>query len=152
MLSAKDIMTAKVVAVTPETKISEVARILLEKHFNGLPVVDPEGRLQGIICQEDLIVQQRNLPLPSVFTLLDGMIPLSSSKHLDREVQKIAATTAGQAMTLHPFTIAPETTVEEVATLMVTKNIHTLPVVEGGKLVGIVGKEDILRTLMPKSE
>ncbi len=152
MLKATDIMTTKVVTVYPETKIEEAGKLLLENHFNGLPVVDQEGRLKGIICQEDLIVQQRKFPVPSVFTILDGIIPLTSQKHLEKEIQKLAATIVGQAMTPDPITVDPQTTVEEIATLMVKKNIHTLPVVEKGKLVGIIGKEDILRTIMPDSE
>jgi CBS domain-containing protein len=151
MFKAKDIMTLKVVTVSPETKIDLAGKLLLENHFNGLPVVDSEGRLKGIICQDDLIVQQKKFPLPSVFTILDGIIPLTSSKHLEKELQKMAAVTVGQAMTPYPITVSPETTVEEIATLMVTKNIHTLPVVEHGKLVGIVGKEDILRTLISEA-
>ena len=151
MLKAKDIMTKKVVTVSPETKIDLAGKLLLENHFNGLPVVDPEGRLKGIICQDDLIVQQKKFPLPSVFTFLDGIIPLTSSKHLEKEIQKMAAITVGQAMTPDPVTVSPETPLEEIATLMVKKNIHTLPVVEKGKLVGVVGKEDILRTLIPES-
>ena len=152
MLKAKDIMTKKVVTVSPATKIDLAAKLLLENHFNGLPVVDPEGRLKGILCQNDLIVQQKKFPLPSVFTILDGLIPLTSSKHMEKEVQKMAAITVSQAMSPDPVTVGPETTLEEIATLMVKKNIHTLPVVEEGKLVGIVGKEDILRTLIPRSE
>jgi len=152
MLKAKDIMTRNIITVSPETKIDQAGTILLENHFNGLPVVDPEGRLKGIICQDDLILQQKKFPLPSVFTLLDGIIPLTSSKHLEKEIQKMAATTVGQAMTPDPITVDPETTVEEIATLMVKKNIHTLPVVDGGKLVGVIGNEDILRTLMNRSK
>jgi CBS domain-containing protein len=152
MLKAKDIMTQKVVTVSPEIKIDLAAKLLLENHFNGLPVVDPEGRLRGIICQNDLIVQQKKFPLPSVFTLLDGLIPLTSSKHMEKEFRKMAAITVSQAMTPDPITVDPETTVEDIATLMVKKNVHTLPVVEKGKLVGVVGKEDILRTLIPRSE
>jgi CBS domain-containing protein len=148
MLKAKDFMTREVITVAPDTKIAEAAKILLENHFNGLPVVDKEGHLKGIICQDDLIVQQKKLPLPTVFTILDGVIPLSSPRHIEKELQKMAATTVGQAMTPDVLTIDPETPVEEIATLMVKKNIHTLPVMEKGKLVGIVGKEDILRTLM----
>ena len=142
MLKAKDIMTRKVITVSPETKIDLAGKLLLENHFNGLPVVDPEGRLKGIICQDDLIVQQKKFPLPSVFTILDGVIPLTSSKQMEKEVQKMAAITVGQAMTLDPVTVDPETTLEEIATLMVKKNIHTLPVVEKDRLVGVVGKED----------
>jgi CBS domain-containing protein len=81
-----------------------------------------------------------------------GVIPLTSSKHLEKEIQRMAATTVGQAMTPGPITVDPETTVEEIASLMVKKSVHTLPVVDKGKLVGVVGKEDILRTLMPGPE
>jgi CBS domain-containing protein len=151
MLKAKDIMTVKIVTVSPETKIDQAAKLLLENHFNGLPVVDQGGSLKGIICQDDLIVQQKRFPLPSIFTILDGVIPLSSPKHLEKEIQKMAATTVGQAMTTEPVPVDPETTIEEIVTLMVQKNIHTLPVVQKGQLVGIVGKEDILRTLIPDS-
>jgi CBS-domain-containing membrane protein len=151
MVRARDIMSPGIVSVSPETRIPEAARVLLENHYNGLPVIDQEERLVGIICQEDLIVQQKKLPLPSFFTLLDGVIPLTSPRHLDQEMQKMAATTVGQAMTPNPVTIDPETPLEEIATLMVKKKIHTLPVVEGGKVVSIVGKEDILRTLMPRT-
>ncbi len=152
MLKAKDIMTTKIVAVSPETKIDQAGKLLLENHFNGLPVVDQEGHLKGIICQDDLIVQQMKFPVPSVFTILDGVIPLSSPKHLEKEIQKMAATTVGQAMSPDPLTVNPETTVEEIATLMVEKNIHTLPVVDKGKMVGVIGNEDILRTLMSGSK
>ena len=69
--------------------------------------------------------------------------------YLEKEIQKIAATTVDQVMTQNPVTIHPDTSIEDIASLMVDENIHTLPVVDGKKLVGVVGKEDILRTLMP---
>ncbi len=149
MPKVKDIMTAKVISVTPQTGVNEAARIMLEHHFNALPVVDQEGRLKGIICQSDLIALQKSLPLPSYFTLLDGLIPLSSPRHLEQEMEKITAASVGQAMSPDPITVTPETTLEQVAALMVEKNYHTLPVVDGVKLVGVVGKEDVLRTLLP---
>ncbi|MHB8829402.1 MAG: CBS domain-containing protein [Syntrophales bacterium] len=149
MLKAKDIMTAQVITVYPDTEITKAAALLIEKHINGLPVVDREGILQGIICQSDLMVQQGKIPLPSFFFLLDGTIPLSSQKHIDKEVQKMAAITVAEAMTADPLTVDPETGLEDIATLMVNNNIHTLPVLENGYLVGIIGKEDIIRTLIP---
>jgi CBS domain-containing protein len=148
MLKAKDIMTTEIITVTPETEIAQAARLLLEKRINGVPVVDSAGKLVGILCQMDLIIQQKSMPLPSLFTLLDGYIPLTSSKRLDKEVAKIAATKVSEAMTPNPVTVDPETEIEKIAALMVEKNFHTLPVVDGGKLVGILGKEDVLRTLV----
>lgn len=152
MLKARDIMCRNIVTVSPESGIAETVAILLEKRVNGLPVVDRKGRLQGIICQSDLIAQQKRVPIPSVFALLGGLIPLQSPRDLEREVEKIAAIRVAQAMTPNPVTVTPETSLEEVATLMVEKKYHTLPVVEDGKLVGIIGKEDVLKTLMAKKE
>ena len=147
---AKDIMTTNVVTVSPETDVAEAAKIMLDRHFNGLPVVDAKGRLQGVLCQSDLITQQKTLRLPSIFTILDGLIPLSSTSAFEQEMKKMTATTVAQAMSEEVVTVSPETSVEEVATLMVEKKLHTLPVVEGKRLVGVVGKEDVLKTLLPE--
>ncbi len=148
MQTAKDIMTRDVITVTPDTDITQATKILLEHRINGLPVVDKNQRLVGIVCQSDMIAQQQRIPIPSLFTLLDGYITLSSAKHFEKEVQKIAATLVAQAMTADPVTVKPDTSLEEIAHLMVGKKLHTLPVVDKGKLVGIVGKEDMLRTFM----
>ena len=148
MIKAKDIMTTEVITVSPTTEIAQAARLLLDNRINGAPVVDETGRLTGILCQSDLIAQQKSIPLPSLFTLLDGYIPLTPSKRMDKEVEKIAATKVAEAMTTKPVTVEPETGIEKVAALMVEKNYHTLPVMDAGKLVGILGKEDVLRTLI----
>jgi CBS-domain-containing membrane protein len=152
MVRVKDIMTKNVITVSPEMEIAHAAKLLLEKGINGVPVVDAIGKLVGIICQSDLIAQQKALPIPSVFTLLDGFFPLTSMKHFEKAVKKIAATTVADAMTSNPVTVRSETGIEKLAGLMVDKKFHTLPVVDEGKLVGVVGKVDILRTLMSGSE
>ena len=148
MLSVKDIMTKEVITVPPDMKIARAARLLLGKSINGVPVVDKTSKLVGILCQSDLVAQQKKFPVPSLFTLLDGVIPLTSMKHLEKEVQKITATTVADAMTPNPVTVGPETSVEEVGSIMVDKHFHTLPVLDGGRLVGIVGKKDVLKTLI----
>ena len=148
MLKVKDIMTKDIITVTPDTEVVKAAKILLEKRINGLPVVDDSGKLVGILCQSDLIAQQKSIPIPSLFTLLDGFMPLTIMKRIDKEVEKIAAIMVEQAMTPKPVTVDPNTDIEDAARLMVDKNYHTLPVLDGGKVVGIVGKEDILKTLL----
>jgi len=148
MKTAKDIMEEKVISITPETDISRAVEILLNNHINGVPVVDGDGTLKGILCQSDLIFQQKTISLPPILTFLDGIIPLSSSKKLENEMKKVAAGTVAQAMVADPVTVAPDTPVSEIAALMVEKHFHTIPVVEDGKLLGIVGKEDVLKTLI----
>jgi len=134
MPTAKDIMTIDVVTVSPNLEIIQAAKLLMEKRINGLPVVEGE-KLVGIICQSDLIAQQKEFPVPSLFSFLDGYISLTSGKHLESEIQKIAATSVGQAMTPNPVTVNPDTSIENIASLMVDKNFHTLPVVDQDRLV-----------------
>jgi CBS domain-containing protein len=148
MLRVKDIMTKDVITVSPEMEIVHAARLLLEKSINGVPVVDGTGKLVGILCQSDLVAQQKKFPIPSLFTILDGVISFTSMKHLEKEVQKITAATVADAMTLDPVTVGLETSIEEVGSIMVDRKFYTLPVVDAGELVGIVGKEDVLRTLV----
>ena len=152
MLKVRDIMTRELITVSPEMEIVHAAKLLLENRINGVPVMDKMGKLVGILCQSDLIAQQKKFPIPSFFTLLDGLIPLISKKQIEQQVRKIAAITVAQAMTPNPVTVQPEMDIEEVAALMVDNNFHTIPVVEEGELVGIVGKEDMLRTLTTISE
>ena len=152
MLKVKDIMTKEMITVSPETEIVHATRLLLENRINGVPVTNETGKLVGILCQSDLIAQQKKLPVPSFFSFLDGLITLTSMKHFEKEVQKIAAITVAQAMTPNPVTVRPDTDIEAVAALMVDNNFHTIPVVDEGGLVGIVGKEDILKTLIPRSD
>ena len=147
MLTAKDIMEKNVISISPDTEIPKAVEILLNNHINGVPVVDSDGILQGILCQSDLIFQQKDIPVPPIFILLDGIIPLSSSKRFNEELRKMAAITVEQAMVKHPVSVLPDTPISEIASLMVEKHFHTIPVVENNRVVGIIGKEDILKVL-----
>lgn len=149
MIKARDIMETNIITVSPETDISAAVKILLDNHINGVPVVNKDKELVGILCQSDLIFQQKEMPIPPIFTILDSIFPLTSSKKIDEEFRKMSATTVGQAMVKTPVAVSPDTPMSEVASLMVEKHFHTIPVVEGKKLVGIIGKEDVLKTLMP---
>ena len=149
-MMAKDVMTRSLITVTIDTEIAKAAGILLNNHINGVPVLDPDGNLTGILCQSDIIAQQKRFPVPSLFSFLDGYIAIGSVKTMEKEARKIAATSVAHAMTPNPISVDPDASIETVAALMVDNNFHTLPVVDKGKLVGIIGKEDVLRTLIPK--
>jgi CBS domain-containing protein len=149
MLKAKDIMTRDVITVTEDTPVSEVAKIFLEKRINGVPVVDKEGAVVGIACNSDLIDQTKKLHIPTVVALFDIVIYLESVKQFKKDLEKIAGSTVKNICSRNPITITPETSIEDIATIMAEKHVHTLPVIEDGKMVGIVGKMDIIRTMMP---
>lgn len=147
MRTARDIMTPDPITISPDAAIADAVKILLEKHFNGLPVVK-DGKLVGVICQSDLVAQQQSLKIPSVFTLFDGFIPLPGWKQAEQDFVKINALTVAEAMTPDPVTAKPDTPLEDLAGLMVKAKFYSLPVVEDGKVIGIIGKEDILKTLV----
>lgn len=149
MLTAKDIMTTDCITLTPDTDIVTAAKTLLDNSINGAPVMDNEA-VVGVLCQSDLVAQQKRVTLPSFFTLLDGVFPLSSHEDLKKEMTKIAAVKVADAMTPAPTFISPDTALEDIATMMANEKLYTLPVLDNNALVGVVGKEDVLKTLLKK--
>ncbi len=148
MRTAKDIMTSPVIRLSPTMEIVAAAKILMDNHINGAPVVDDDGTIVGMLTRDDLIMQQKKIPLPSYFVVLDSLIPLHSVGQVEKEMERIAATTVEHAMTKTPVIVTPDTTIEDIASLMVDKKIHTIPVQKhDGEIVGVIGKEDLLKTL-----
>jgi CBS-domain-containing membrane protein len=140
-------MTTDVLTVSPETSISELSKLLENRKIGGVPVVDKAGRLVGVITQSDLVERARDLELPPAINILDFHIYLQIPSHLFHKVEKMLGTTVGDCMTENPVTVAPDTPVPKVAALMAKQKVHTLPVVEGTKLVGIIGKMDLVRAI-----
>jgi CBS domain-containing protein len=147
MLQARDIMTKEVITVSPETRVSDLAQTLAGKKLGGVPVVDAEGRLVGIVTQSDLVARIQELELPPALNILDFHLYLQIPSHLFRKVEKMLGTTVADIMSPNPLTVSPDTPVPRIAALMDQQKIHTLPVLEGGKIVGIIGKIDLIRAL-----
>ena len=152
MLTAKDIMTRTVVTVKPDTSIEELASLLIKHQISGVPVVDDAGELYGIVTENDLISQNKRLHIPTVVSFLDAAIYLESSKKFEQEVKRITATRAGDICARKVLTIAEDTTLVDIATIMDEKKAHLLPVVKNGKMVGIVGKRDVVKAVARQAE
>jgi CBS domain-containing protein len=147
MLQARDIMTREVITALPETPIAELSRTLENRKIGGVPVVDQGGRLVGIVTQSDLVERARELELPPAINILDFHVYLQIPSQLLKRVERMLGATVGEVMSPKPVTVTPETPVPQVAALMAKQKVHTLPVLEGGKIVGIIGKIDIIRAL-----
>ena len=150
MQTIADIMTRDVITVKRETTIRELASIFETRHVGSLPVVDDNGNLVGIVSASDLVEQGRNLHIPTVISLFDWIIPLGGERTLERDLQKISAQTVGEVCSTNVITITPGDPVSTAADIMSTHKLHALPVVEGGKPVGIVARIDIIRNLIAK--
>jgi CBS-domain-containing membrane protein len=151
MLKARDIMTKEVVTIHPEASIADLARLLESLRISGVPVVEEDGRLVGIVTQTDLVKRSRDLELPPAINILDLHMFLETPSGFKRRLEKMLGDTVRQIMTPDPVTIPPDLPTPEIAGLMGHKKVHTLPVVEKGKLVGIVGKIDLVRGLARQS-
>jgi len=147
-LTAADIMSTGVITVGPETGIRELAEILTLNKISGAPVVNQEGRVVGVVSQSDLVAQNKKLHIPTAITLFDWVIYLEGTERLEAEISKITGTVVGDIMSRKVVTVEPDTPLEEVATIMTEKNIHTLPVVKDDRLVGVIGKLDIVKSLL----
>jgi CBS-domain-containing membrane protein len=147
MLTAKDIMTKEVIAVTPDTSIEELADLLVNNRISGAPVVNAAGTLVGIVTENDLISRNKRLHIPTVVSFLDAAIYLESSKKFADEVKRVTATKVGDISVKKVVTISEDTSLTDIATIMSEKKVHILPVLKAGKVVGIVGKRDVVKAV-----
>jgi CBS domain-containing protein len=136
-------MTRDPVAVTPETSLQEVARLLVEHRISGVPVVGEDGVVVGVVSESDFVIKERGrdyLPSSSLAWLL------GETREVRHEQQVVAARTAGEAMSRPAITIEGRiASVREAAITMIEHRINRLPVTEDGRLVGIVTRGDLVR-------
>ena len=147
MKTASDIMTQDVVTVNKNQPIGDLSKIFIENHFNGVPVLDNTGKFVGVVTQEDLIEQNKNLHIPTVIALFDAVLFLESEKKFEDDLKKITGSKIEDIYHKNLITVSPDTDLNEIITLMAEKDIHTLPVLDGDKLIGIIGKRNIIREM-----
>ncbi|MCP3898478.1 MAG: CBS domain-containing protein [Desulfobacteraceae bacterium] len=149
MQKAKDIMTKKVVSVSPEMTVSELALLLTSHNIGGAPVIDENGKLLGIVTENDLIDQKKKVHIPTAITIFDSVIFLENQEKMEKEMLKTIGSTVEDIYSRDPLTVEEDTPLDEIATIMAEKNVHTLPVLNQGALTGVIGKQDIIKTLIP---
>ncbi len=146
MLKAKDIMTKDVITIRSEATVEELARLLIEHRISGVPVVNDENRIEGIVTENDLIRKNKRLHIPTVIRLFDAYL-MVGSKSMEKEIKNMAATTVDEICTREVVSIKEETSLDEIATIMAEQHTHLLPVLSDGAVVGIVGKADVVRSM-----
>ncbi len=144
-----EIMDADPVTVGVDATLEEVVRKLQEHDVNGLPVVNAGGRCVGMITEADLVIgdEEGDLHVPHYIELFGGLIFLEGMRHFEERLKKATAARAQDLMTEDPVTIGPEATAKEAAHVISAKHHNRLPVVEHGRLVGLVTRVDVLESL-----
>jgi CBS domain-containing protein len=142
-----DVMVTDVVTVKPEMTVQEFAQLLREKHIGGAPVVNDKDELVGMVSEGDLMSLDADLHFPHYIQFLDSLIYLESTKKFEERLKKAIAATVGDIMTRSVFSVRRNDLVRKAATLMVDHGFDRVPVEEDGKVVGIVGRHEVLQAL-----
>jgi len=130
-ISAEDIMTENVITIKNSMSLADLAEMFISSRISGVPVVDAGDEMEGIITATDL------------FLLIDMM---KSGAAREGGHEHVHNPTVKFAMTTEVCTVEKSTTLEEIIALMKMKNIHTIPVCEGGDIVGVIGRRDVMKT------
>lgn len=147
---AKDIMTKDVITVRAEDKVEKAAQLLLDNKVSGIPVVDGNSHVIGIITEKDLMIKASELKVPFYLTLFDSIIFLENPIRFNNELKKYTATHVKEAMTSKVYSVEEDAPVNDVVAIMQKHNINRVPVLRHGKLIGIVTRNDILKTMVEK--
>jgi len=141
------------ITVHPDDDVQTVLKIMREHELPGIPVVNEAGRCVGIVTDADLVLREddTSLHLPHHLDIMGGVVFIESMKHFEERVQKAYASRVSDMMTPDPITIGPDASVHEAAKVISSRKHNRLPVVEHGRLVGIVTRLDVLEALTSES-
>jgi CBS domain-containing protein len=149
MKTVADIMTENPIVVRSQTPLAEAIKLLAENKISGMPVVDENKKLIGVISETDLMWQETGVDAPPYITFLDSVIYLQNPSRYAKEIHKALGQIVADVMSDRPIEIAPDRTLKEAAKLMHEKNIRRLPVVDKTNkfVVGILTRGDIIRSM-----
>lgn len=146
--TAKDIMTSDVIVVRKDDNISNVAKLLIKEKIGGVPVVDEEDKIVGIISETDIMKKEKYVDAPRVINFLEGLIFLDSVKNMEEDLKKIAAYKVEDLMSKDIIKVHEDDKFDDIANIMIKKSINRVPVVDGNnKIKGIICRYDIIRAM-----
>jgi CBS domain-containing protein len=149
MMTVRDVMTQSVVSVRRITPLREVAQLLIHNGISGVPVVDEDGTVLGVVSEGDLLVKEQG---PNAIHHRTLARFLGESAESRAQLVKLEAVTAAEAMSSPAVTIAPGRPIHEAAAIMTSRRVNRLPVVDDGRLVGIVSRADLVRAYVRSDE
>ncbi|HEX2183976.1 MAG TPA: CBS domain-containing protein [Chloroflexota bacterium] len=145
---AADLMERNPRAVSPETRVGEVARILLEWHLSGVPVVRDDGTVVGVVTQIDLVRRHAHVHLPLYLELLGSVIPLGGERRFREDFRRITGRTAAEVMTAPAPTVQEDTPIDDVASRLTEPGGDPVIVVRQDRLVGLITGAHLVRLVV----
>lgn len=147
---AKNVMTKDVITVKPEEKVEKVAKILVDNKISGIPVVDELNHVVGIVTEKDLMIKAGELKVPFYVTLFDSIIFLENPIRFNNDIKKYTASQVKDVMTEKVIAVEEDTPVQDVVAIMQKRQINRVPVLRHGKIIGIITRNDILKSLVER--
>lgn len=145
---AKDIMTTNVKVAKKSDTIYDIAKILIQEKIGGLPVVDDENRVVGIISETDIMKKEKYVNAPEFITFLQGVIYLDDFKKVEKDIKNIAAIQVKDLMSTKVVRVYEDDTFDDVANIMIKQSINRVPVVDkDDKIKGIICRYDIIKSM-----
>lgn len=154
MATVRDVMDPDPATVSEDAPVEDVLKLLGEHNVPGLPVVNEGGRCVGMITEADLVLadEEGDLHLPHYLQVFGGMVFLEPLKRFEDRLRKVFAAKASDLMTSDPDSVGPDADVHEAARVIASSGHNRLPVVEHGRLVGVVTRADVLGALVAERE
>ncbi|EHL06043.1 CBS domain protein [Desulfitobacterium hafniense DP7] len=147
-MKVQDIMQTNVITISPNTEIREIAKLLCDHHISGVPVIDLFGNLIGIVSEGDLLHKETHPRVPEAVGFLGALIYYRGVKQYESDLKKLVALKASEIMTHEVITLDKDASIEEAASLMINHNVKRLPIMENGKMVGIITRKDVIKVLI----
>ncbi|GAA0224425.1 CBS domain-containing protein [Metaclostridioides mangenotii] len=146
--TAKEVMTTDVIVAKEEDSVADVAKLLIEERIGGLPVVNSENKVVGIISETDIIKKEKYIEPPMFVNLLEGIIFLDDIRKMEDDIKKVAAYKVEDLMSKDIVMVNINDSFDHVANIMIKKSINRVPVVDDdSKLKGIICRYDIIKAL-----
>ena len=146
--SILDVMTPNPITVTPKTDLKDAIALLAENKISGLPVIDEEDNLVGMLSESDLMWQESGVEPPPYIMILDSIIYLQNLSRYEKEIHKALGQTVADVMSEKPLTIKSDQKIKQAAKILHQKEVRRLPVIDSeGKVIGILTQGDIIRAM-----
>jgi CBS domain-containing protein len=147
-LRIADIMEKEVVTIGADATVHDLAKLMASSGVSGMPVVDDDRKVVGMVTEGDLVAEDADLHFPHYIQFMDGVLYLGSVHKFEERLKKMVGNLVGDVMTVKVMTVRPDEPVSHAATIMSRHSVNRVPVVDDdGVLVGIVTRADIIRML-----
>jgi CBS domain-containing protein len=148
-MQVREIMSSPAITVSPTTEIREVARTMRKNVISGVPVVDGDGTLLGVITEMELIARNAPVQEPRYLAVLSALIPVNIEEYRQykEQLRQALAISAADLMRDEVETIGPDELIEEALETMLNPEVTMLPVVEDGRVIGVVTRTDLVRLI-----